>query len=441
MILRLGDIGLLTAILILFDASGTLEIAPALEAARHLGAVQLGWVISGLLLAVWVKLGNWPLHLWARYGWPLSLTTQAWLFSVVMPNLGAYLLYRTAPLLAPSPLVQALILWLGAGAAVLAVLIALTQRDTRNGLIYIGAARGGLLVFAAGSGVKSAVWLALLATTPLQLLLFLAGEAPEKGAPSLPGRIVQVLSGLGGMGLAVVGLLITFWARQEGVPLDALFVAEASVALLVVWAVREAMRSRPREDEGGSPSMRWIAITTLGLAVLVGILTLDPLVAYLMADAGLSGPSIPALPNLLRYVLFTPALLLTLILVLAVWRLQRRSRVRPELPGPTSGRQVETAYDLQEGLAEAARALHAVVEVGILEQLITLSVRAVVDGAGAAHRLVEQEGLEGLLRRVVEAALGLSRALRRRHTGRLRHNLWWVPISLAVVLVLTLARW
>ena len=146
-------------------------------------------------------------------------------------------------------------------------------------------------------------------------------------------------------------------------------------------------------------------------------------------------------------------------LILAVWRFRRRSGLGPLV----SAQPAEEVYNLEEGLTRAAQVLHAVVEVGIAEQIIALavrivvhgaraawtvehtglegimsrSVRAVVDGALVTYRVVEQEGLEGFLRRSVRAVLVLDRGLQRWHTGRLRRNLLWVAVSLALV-VLTL---
>jgi len=465
--LRLGDVGLLSTIMILFATSGTLEITPALEAAGTLGGVRLGWVIFGLLLAVWVKLGIWPLHLWIGWGRGLSSGTQAWLYTTVMPNLGAYLLYRVAPLLAPDPAVQTLLLWLAAGAAMLAVITALTRRDLRSGLIYIAAARGALLVFAAAAGVKAAVWLGLLATTPVQLLLLLSGEAPERGESSVRGRAAQGLFAVAGLALTSVGVLITWWVRQAGAALDALFVAEAAVALLGIWTVREATRPHAGEQAGSLPA-RWVAMGMLGVAALVGAVAFGPLARWLMDTADVARTQVPPLPALLRYVVTVPALLLTLILVLVTWQMRKRSRIRVHVPGPADGRRLETTYDLQEGLAQAgqalraivevglfeqiialavrsvlgvARTLHAVVEVGLLERIITLSERVVVEGARATQRFVEQEGLEGLLRRAVQGVLGVGQMIGRRHTGLLRRNLLWIPISLMVALVAALAFW
>jgi len=477
LLLRLGDAGLLTAILILMDASGTLRIGPALEFAlsaieRAGGALEAGrlaWVVAGLVLAVWVKLGGWPFHLWSQSGRRLALASQAWLYATVMPNLGMYLLYRVTPLLALAGSLQTAALWLGAGGAALAMLIGLTRADPRSALVYVGAAHGGLTLFVAASGVEAAVWLGLLALTPLRLLLFLAAEAAQGSDSPAQRRVAAGSFALGGLALTAFGLLTTWWARRAGVPLDALFVAEVAVALSGIWAVhvtgrllsigvRDASYEGLPEPVGASPIppppvppnfggpppsspplggkeggqwTRWMAIGTLNGGVLAGGLGFRPLARHLVAAAGMAWQEIPTLPALLRYAVTTPAVLVVMVLVLAGWQLQRRLRAGPLVAAVPE----EEAYDLEEGLARAAQALHAVVEVGILEQIVALVVRVVVDGARLTYRVVEQEGLEGLLRRSVRAVLRLSRGLQRWHTGRLRYNLLWVVVSLALAVL------
>jgi hypothetical protein len=348
----------------------------------------------------------------------------------------------------------------------LAVVTALTRRDLRSGLVYIAAARGGLLVFAAASGLGAAVWLGLLATIPLHLLLLLVGEMPERGAASIAGRVAQSLFGLAGLALTGFGLLIAYWARQRGMPLDALFVMEATLALLGIWTLREAARPRAEEDEAGSRAGRWVAVGALGLVALVGVAGFRPLAEWLMIGAGVAQLSVPSVGGFLRHIVSAPGLLLILVLGLITWQMRRRSRIGLTLPSPAEGRRAEASYDLQEGLAQAGQALRAVVEVGLFEQIINLAVRVVgggaqtlhdavevgffervislservvVDGARVVRRFVEQDGLEGLLRRTVQGILELSRAMGRRHTGLLRRNLLWIPISLMVALVAVLA--
>ena len=466
LLLRVGDAGLLAAILILGDASGTLRITPALAASQALDSARLRWVVTGLLLAVWVKLGGWPFHLWSRAGQRLSLASHAGLYATLVPNLGAYLLYRVTPLLALAGPLQTAALWLGGGGAVLGALIALTRDDPRAALVYVGAAQGGLALFIAAAGVKSAVWLGIQVLTPVRPLLFLTAGVTQNTGSTMWRRASVCFFGLGGLALTAFGLLITWWAREAEAPLDALFVAEAAVALTAVWIARTVWRlSRPLPVTGEGPAVhwpQWVAVGLLGGGVLAGGLAFGPLVRRLAAASHLTLPTLPTFPALLRYTATAPALLAALVLSLAAWRLQRRSGQSPLLAVGLG----EEAYDLEEGLARAAQALRAVVEVGIaerivalvvqavvnsaraawavehkgLESLTSLTARAVMNGALTAHRTVEQQGLDGLLRRGVRAVLTLSRVLQRWHTGRLRRNLLWAPIVLALA-VLALVVW
>jgi len=71
-------------------------------------------------------------------------------------------------------------------------------------------------------------------------------------------------------------------------------------------------------------------------------------------------------------------------------------------------------------------------ETRILDHSLVRVARAVAQGGHFTYRVIEQEGLEGLLRRTVQAALNLARVAQRWHTGKLRRNLVWIAVSLAV---------
>ena len=459
LILRLGDAGLLVAILILKDTSGTLSISPALEAGSVLDTTRMGLVVAGFILAVWVKLAIWPFHLWGYHGRRLALASQVWLYATIMPNLGLYLLYRVTPLLALAGPLQTAVLWLGAGGAVLAMLLALTKLDLRGALVYVGAAQGGLALFTAASGVKPVVWLGLLALTPLRLLLFLAADAAQGSDSPTWRRAAACFFALGGLALVIFGLLTTWWAREEGAALGALLVAETAVALTGVWAVRTVRRFLLDPKGLAKPlGSLWLPIGLLGVVVLTCGLIFKPLVRHLADASGMALPVIPTLPVLLSYVATTPALLV-MAFILAAWWLQRRLEWSPLVLAQPA----EEVYNLEEGLSRVAQMLRAVVEVGIAEKIVDLTVRAVVngarvtyrvvehkglegllrtsvrtvvDGARVTHRVVEHEGLEGFLHRAVRTVLVLSRGLQRWHTGRLQRNLLWVTVSLALAVLI-----
>lgn len=436
LLLRVGDAGLLVAILMLMDASGTLQIGPALDYATSgaVGIERLGWIVAGLVLAVWAKMGGWPFHLWILSGQRLTLGSRAWLFATLMPNLGLYLLYRVTPLVALPGLLRTTAMWLGAGGALLAGFLALVRRDARTSLVYLGAAQAGLALFTAAGGFKAAIWLVLLATTPLRVLLHVAADAPRLRATASPlDKLKAGILGLGGLALAGIGSMLVAW-MAAGEPPAALFVARTAVALLAAWSVHATLLflSEPGEASrcGLACWTRRAVLVLLGAVVLTGGLAFRPLARRLALAADLPPPAISALPTLLHQVVTIPVLLAAAVLVATAWFIRQR------FGHPSGNRAAASTYAPEGGLARAAQALRSSVEAGILEQAIGLAVRAVTGTAHVVHRFVEHECLERLLRQCGDAVLKMARTLQRWHSGRLRRNLLWVPISLVLALLI-----
>lgn len=454
LLLRLGDAGLLAAILILWHATGTLNIDPALEAGKALAPAQLIWTTAGFVLAVWVKLGGWPFHQWSQTGQRLSLTSQAWLYATVVPNLGLYLLYRVTPLLAYAGPVQTAALWIGAIGALLAALLTLVQPEPRAAMVHIGAAQGGLMLLVAAAGFKSAVWLGLLALTPLRLLLFLAFDVAQKAKSTVSRRVATGLLVFGGLALLAFNLVAMWWARGN-VPPIALFIAQVAAALVGVWAIEPY--SGERNAVAAISKSRWPRWTVLGLLstiALIGGLAFGPLVRF---AADVTHTTSLATPTLQTLTTSLPALLVAVALTVVLWQLRRWSA-----PTPIPQKADRETWDSEKGLARIAEALHAAIEVtileriiawikhavtdsagivwvmehGVLEGIVDRFVQVIIDGASIAYRTIEQEGLEGILRRAVSGALALGRRMQRWHTGRLRRNLLWVPVALALAITI-----
>ena len=98
--LRVGDITLLVAILMMFARSNSFNIAQNFKDSLALES-GLRWILTVcLLVAVWVKMAIWPLDQWqvANASLPQG-GIKEWFTDICMPTLGAYLLYRSAPLL------------------------------------------------------------------------------------------------------------------------------------------------------------------------------------------------------------------------------------------------------------------------------------------------------------------------------------------------------
>jgi hypothetical protein len=97
---------------------------------------------------------------------------------------------------------------------------------------------------------------------------------------------------------------------------------------------------------------------------------------------------------------------------------------------------------VSRGVLGVAHLAHRWVEGVVLEGTTRQIAQTTADGGRLAYRVMEQGGLEGLLRRIVRGVMAGSRWLQRQHTGRLRRNLVWVVASLALaVLALVLYVW
>ena len=179
-LLRIGDAGLLTAILVLMDVSGTLDIGEALHMAEYMSDGQLAWVVAGMALAVWVKAGVWPLGIWKQAGHDLAPFTGIWLYDLLVPSLGLYLLYRVTPTIVLTGMLR----WLLLGAAALSTVVGglrLARRWRDVPTLWVGSVLGGLALCCATLGHGACVAALLLGGSVIQITLGLwADQSAER---------------------------------------------------------------------------------------------------------------------------------------------------------------------------------------------------------------------------------------------------------------------
>jgi hypothetical protein len=186
LLLRVGDAGLLTAILVLWAQTGTLAIGPALLAGAELPTGVRAWVVGGFFLAVAVKIGLWPFHAWIHSGERLNRPAGAWLYATLMPNLGLYLLYRVMPLTVGRPGLRWGLIGLGIAAGGATLLAAFRRPDRRRRPFRI-LAGGMALIWCAAIGLQGRIaWWGLLALSVARLPLLLRrlpSPSPQAWAP------------------------------------------------------------------------------------------------------------------------------------------------------------------------------------------------------------------------------------------------------------------
>jgi NADH:ubiquinone oxidoreductase subunit 5 (subunit L)/multisubunit Na+/H+ antiporter MnhA subunit len=174
-LLRLGDAGLLAAILILAETSGSLMISTSLAAGPELSGADLAWTVAGLSLAVWIKCGIWPLHGWLTAADGLDQITSAWLYGVAMQSLGLYLLYRVTPLITLQPVARWAIFATGL-LSIAGLFLRYRRHHISHESLWINAGSsliGSIALCSAALGYKGLVVILLLAATPARMVMTL----------------------------------------------------------------------------------------------------------------------------------------------------------------------------------------------------------------------------------------------------------------------------
>jgi len=101
--LKVGDLALLIAIFVMSTDTGGFEISANLANAVSLPHASLYWIAISLLVAVWIKMAVWPLSIWSDLNSSLPSHVRFWLLRTSLPILGAYLLYRSLPIIQTLP--------------------------------------------------------------------------------------------------------------------------------------------------------------------------------------------------------------------------------------------------------------------------------------------------------------------------------------------------
>ena len=126
---RLGDLGLLLMVLLLWRASGTFRIADMLEHAGSLSSRDLVPICLSGLLAVWVKLALPPFDGWMDEVAAAPVSQRIWVSGVTLPLLGSYLLFGMGGLISSARAIVPLIV---IGGAIFAWGLARVVRSDRS---------------------------------------------------------------------------------------------------------------------------------------------------------------------------------------------------------------------------------------------------------------------------------------------------------------------
>jgi len=177
---RIGDVGLLMAMFLLFAVFGTLnyqEIFAAAPTTLVYGGGVVTAITLFLLLGAAGKSAQIPLYVWLPDAMAGPTPVSALIHAATMVTAGVYLVARASVLFALAPVGAAAVATIGALTALFAATIALKQYDIKKVLAYSTVSQLGFMFMGVGVGAYAAGVFHLMTHAFFKALLFLGAGA------------------------------------------------------------------------------------------------------------------------------------------------------------------------------------------------------------------------------------------------------------------------
>ncbi|HYN63225.1 MAG TPA: NADH-quinone oxidoreductase subunit L, partial [Candidatus Limnocylindrales bacterium] len=232
-ITKVGDVGLLIGIVLLWRQTGTFDFLELLMLADAgvIPLAGLGVITFCIYLGAAGKSAQFPFHVWLPDAMEGPTPVSALIHAATMVTAGVYLLTRTVWLFRLTPEVMEVVAWNGAFTALLAAVLACVQSDIKRVLAYSTVSQLGYMMAAIGAGFASAGFLHLLTHGIFKALLFLGAGAVIHavgtndifemgrlwGMGGLRRRMPQtaIVFVIGTLSLAGVPLFAGFFSKEE----------------------------------------------------------------------------------------------------------------------------------------------------------------------------------------------------------------------------------
>ena len=225
---RIGDVGLLIGIIILFKASGTFDISSIIHVAQEGGISNevIFWSSLLIFLGAMGKSAQFPLHVWLPDAMEGPTPVSALIHAATMVAAGIYLVGRMFPLFELGPGILVIISIVGIVTFILAGAIALVMTDIKRVLAYSTISHLGLMMLSLGSfGVPAAFFHLVLHGFSKALLFLGAGsvmhgmhdqtEVELMGGLRKKMPITSITFLIGSLSLAGIVPLSGFFSKDE----------------------------------------------------------------------------------------------------------------------------------------------------------------------------------------------------------------------------------
>jgi NADH-quinone oxidoreductase subunit L len=172
---RIGDLGFLIAVFLIFNTFGSLEFKDVFSKATGLASGENTVVLITLCLFIGAcgKSAQLPLFTWLPDAMAGPTPVSALIHAATMVTAGVYMIARSNVLFELAPVVQHVIAIVGLATALLGALIALTQTDIKKVLAYSTVSQLGYMFLGLGVGAYDGAFFHVITHAFFKALLFL----------------------------------------------------------------------------------------------------------------------------------------------------------------------------------------------------------------------------------------------------------------------------
>ena len=231
---RIGDVGLLVGILLLFKEVGTFDMSTIFHQAELLVAGEPSLLGTGtataaailIFLGAMGKSAQFPFHVWLPDAMEGPSPVSALIHAATMVAAGVYLVARAFPIFQAAPDILIVVAVIGLITALMGATMALVVTDLKRILAYSTISHLGLMMLSLGAFGFTAAIFHLLAHGFSKALLFLGagsvmhGMDNETDIRKMGGLwrvmpITTVVFTIGALSLAGIPLFAGFWSKDE----------------------------------------------------------------------------------------------------------------------------------------------------------------------------------------------------------------------------------
>ncbi|MGK6350448.1 NADH-quinone oxidoreductase subunit L [Parapedobacter sp. DT-150] len=240
---RIGDLGFLLAVFLIFTTFGTLEFAGIFPQAanRTMGDTTLLLITLLLFIAATGKSAQIPLFTWLPDAMAGPTPVSALIHAATMVTAGIYMIARSNILFTLSPITLQVVAAIGICTALLAAAIAITQNDIKKVLAYSTVSQLGYMFLGLGVGAFTGAFFHVITHAFFKALLFLgAGSvihamSDEQDMRSMGGLkkqlpITYLTMLIGTIAIAGIPPLSGFFSKDE-------ILAHAFADSKLLWAL------------------------------------------------------------------------------------------------------------------------------------------------------------------------------------------------------------